>query len=877
LLLAFAGCTGSGATGSLHVHCADGASFCVVSCDLGCGTLGCAITEVAENQRLRFTFNQAIDASSVTGSSFSILTPQGVAPLGNSIISGNSIVFVPDITVVNGVGTFGFQRNESYIVSIAGGSSPGQLVRSVSGSQLARDLTCTIQATRGIIDEDNAPPMGELIGPTNLAAAPVDATIIVRFSEVVDTTPFLTAIGPSTPIQYTLRRSRLDPISGDRVCDPSTAPIQIEGVPSVRLEQHNGKNVSVIRVKPSFELPGESCIEVRVTGDVRDLSGRAAVPSLHVFFTEASQVGDLNFDETFQDESRLDQNISGGTWNNGARPAQLGGDGRHGTFAIELGDPVGLNTYEWDTSSFTIPATNTFNGQAQVVTNGQFFFTDMTLAANETLRFVGPIPPQIFVRGRTEIHGTIDVSGFDIGPFPATQSTNTNPIPGQQGSLGGPGGGRGGLGGDRCLGVGPTSSGGLILEDGRDGESVQVLAGHAYSSQVTATGGAGSALHPTAGLTSALTYTLSFVFNGDINTGGGGGGFNGPGTGSHVVTPPPTTNPGNPVSGGQSFDLLPFPASPPPNYSSLIHYTVGGSGGGGGGSHPFAALSSSIGKWKAGGGGSGGGGSFVLRGGSHVVMSSSASLIAKGGSGYQINGDNPNTPVVELVTQPTSWGVCAPGGGGSGGTFLLQASRDLVFNGLIDTSGGSGCFTGSISPPTLNVASQAGDGAIGFYRLEAAGTISVTGGNAFVPAYVAANNQGVLIDRDEASGQVSLWRGTGLVFPPDWERYELEVDIDGDGIVDVTFTDEVPLPAGAMGPALDPLGPVTIKFQGARLNSTTNEPLENTAGPWRDYINENAGQSLNSDAVTAFRFQILFNTRDYPDAVVKRLLVVARG
>ena len=183
-------------------------------------------------------------------------------------------MFVPAIRVVNGVGTFGFQRNQTYILSIAGGRTPGQSLRSVSGTQLSDDLTCTITATRGIIDEDNAPPSGDLINPTNTQAAPVDATIIVRFSEVIDTTPFLTAVNASTPIQYTLRRSRVDPQTGERECDPSTAPLQIEGLPSVRLEQFNGTNVTVISLKPSFSLPGESCIEVRVTGDVRDLSGR---------------------------------------------------------------------------------------------------------------------------------------------------------------------------------------------------------------------------------------------------------------------------------------------------------------------------------------------------------------------------------------------------------------------------------------------------------------------------------------------------------------------------------------------------------------------------------------------------------------------------
>ncbi|MEC7583074.1 MAG: Ig-like domain-containing protein [Planctomycetota bacterium] len=882
LTLVFASCSGSGSSGSLQINCSDGAPFCLVSCDLGCGSLGCSITEVAENQRLRFTFNQAVDPASVTGASFSIRTASGITPDGDAIVDGNSIIFQPTIRVVNGVGTFGFARNQTYILSIAGGSTPGQSVRSVSGIRLRQDLNCTITATRGIIDQDNAPPEGLLVNPVNVAAAPVDATIIVRFTEVIEATPFLTAVNPSTPIQYTLRRSRVDPVTGERECDPSTAPLQIEGLPSVRLEQYNGVLVTVVSLKPSFALPGESCIEVRVTGDVRDLSGRSAVPSLHVFFTEPSQVGDINFDEAFLDAQRLDQQVSGGTWSNGARPAQLGGDGRHGSFDPSIGDAVGTSAWRWNTDSFTIPAALTASGQAEPVTDGKFYFTDFILRAGETIRFVGSNPAQIYVRGRTEIHGTVNVNGVNVTAFNAQNSlSSTANIPGQAGTQGGAGGGHGGRGGDRCLGNGPTVSGSIRLEDGRDGESVQLLAGHAYNNQRPPTAGKGSQMFPTNGLNASVTHQMSFVFSGQMNWGGSGGGFGGAGGTPDIQPLTNLTTPAAPPfnvsapTGGQGFALAPFPASPPANYSSLLHYSVGGSGGGGAGSHPFAALSTSQGKWKAGGGGSGGGGSFVLRGGSIVLCSATSRFDSQGGSGYTINGDNPATPTVELATQPTSWGISAPGGAGSGGSILLQSSSDLTMEGVINTSGGQAAVTGGISPPTLNGISSGGDGANGFYRLEAAGNVDTTGAT-LVPSLVLAENVGPLTDRDDASGQVSTWRGTGLIFPPDWVRYELDVDLDGDGAVDVTYSDDPSVP-GSSGPAFELSGPVRVSFQGARLETATGLPLPGTQGPWRPFVSANAGPSLNSDAVTGFRFELLFNTRDFPDAVVKRLRVTARG
>ena len=408
LAIVLASCS-SGSVGDHQLHCSDGAEFCLVSCSLGCGTMSCGITEVAENQRLRFVFNNDVAAASVTGSSFSIRTSSGYSPEGQTIIDGNIVEFVPSMRIANGISTFGFQRNQTYTLSIAGDGSEGQVLTSSSGDRLTRGLACTITATRGIFDQDNAPPTAELIAPTNLTAAPTDTAIILRFSEVIDPSALSNIIGPSTPIRYTLRHSRLDPLTGERECDPSSQPIPIDGVLRIRVEQLDNKSVSVISLNPRFELPGESCVEVQVTADVRDVSGRPAVGSLHVFFTEPNPIGDLNLVETFPDETGLDPRVSGGTWDDGAYPAPLGGDGRHGSFSADLGDLFGPNSYEWNTDNFTIPSSNTISGQTEVVTDGKFYFTNMTLEANETIRFVGTNPAQILVRGPTRILGTIDV------------------------------------------------------------------------------------------------------------------------------------------------------------------------------------------------------------------------------------------------------------------------------------------------------------------------------------------------------------------------------------------------------------------------------------------------------------------------------------
>lgn len=885
----FAGCSGgsSGPDSQLQVRCADGSNFCLVQCDLGCGLGTCTVTEVAENQRLQFVFSQKVLASSVNVSSFSLRTASGEAPDGQYVVDGQTITFVPAISVTAGVSTFGFRRNTAYIVTVAGGTRG---VRSESGSLLSRSISCTVTATRGIIDEDNAPPRATLSAPTNLTSAPGDATIVVRFSEVVDTAPFLSPLSPSTPIHYVLRQTRVPSGGTDRVCNIDSEAIQIDGVPSIGTELVNGRPVSTISLRPAFVMPSLSCVEVQVTADVRDLAGRSAEESTFRFITAAGAVQDTSIVEDFATATRQDPDVSGGEWLSGARGAFVGGDGRHGSFNHLNGAVGANNTYTWSTDNQFLPGSQTFSGQDVIVTNGEFFFTDMVVPENTTVRFAGTRPAQIHVRGKVDIRGSIDCNGGSIAPFNCRNPTPTLgniAVAGQDGSLGGPGGGRGGKGGDRCLGTGAQPA-----FSGANGTDLAVPAGHAYAGQAIGTGGRGSALYPAHGTNAQLvgpptTYTISNLYNANLNIGGGGGGYiSGGANGAVVPTAVLNTFPAAAQNnGGAVFGLLPLPT---PNTSSLQHFLIGGSGGGGGGSHPFAGANIAVAQfqndiWKAGGGGTGGGGALVIRAGRSLNIQAAAAIQARGGDGAILNGDNPITTTnPDQITQAGSFGVPAPGGGGSGGSVLLQADRDIVVEGAIDARGGLGSRTARaidaplplIQPTVAQVDLRGGDGATGFYRLEARGTVSVTG-TSNVPVFDANANRGPLVDRDSVSGARSTWRNTGSVFPPTWLRYELQVDTDNDGIVDRIFSDDPSVP-NSVGPANDPLGPVVVRFQGARVNAA-NEPDPATIRLWRDFISDAGGIGVNSDAATGFRFELLFNNTQFPNAVVRRLTVFVRG
>jgi len=871
LALFAASCTGSGTdTASVNIRCTGGASFCLVSCDLGCTSSGCAVTEIAENQRLRFTFSSDIAVSSVNGSSISIRTATGVPPEGEFLVNGNEVTFVPTVRTVSGISTFGFQRNESYILTVAGGRTSAFGIRNLAGDTLPTEYTCTLLASQGIVDEDQQPPTVEMVAPTQSTGVGRDPTVILRFSELIDTTPLLGTLTAASPIRFTLRTAQNS--GNGLVCDRDSSGLALEGIPRLSTEKVGNVDVTVVEFKPPVLLPGLACVDVAVTADLRDLSGRAATPNSFEFFTEAGSVVPITVTENFQSSAQLETEVSSGTWNNGARPGLLGGDGRHGSFDYTLGSPQTSTEYTFDTASVVLPGASTMTGLEYTITDGKFYFTDFVIPAGITVNFIGPVPPQIWVRGQAEIAGSLRLNGAAMTNFNARGATSTNTpyIPGQAGGQPGAGGGVGGNGGHECQGAGPIVSGSTILTNGQIGEDVRLLAGNGYAPQAVGTGGQGSTMNPASGESAPNTPVINFVYRAYFAQGGGGGGFSGPGGQASATFTPTNTQLGVPLApGGVAFDIASFPL---PGYTSLDHYTIGGSGGGGGATHAYGTLYVIGDTYVAGAGGSGGGGACAIRVGGDLTVANGASLQAKGGAGVLINGRDPN-----LGNNNSDWGICSPGGGGSGGSFLLQAGGNLTVGGEIDTSGGDGSRTGNIlSPAAINITTEAGEGAPGFFRLESAGTLNwINGAATSTPqAYNAAINSGPLLDRDDLTGCTSLWYGTGQIFPPAWLHYELDVDLDGDGQIDVTYED-----TGNPGtmPASDPNGPLIIQFQGALLMQSTGLPDPATIGEWRNGIGSGAGPGIGLDSPTGFRFMMTFNRSLYPNCIVRSLRVYARA
>ena len=562
--------------------------------------------------------------------------------------------------------------------------------------------------------------------------------------------------------------------------------------------------------------------------------------------------------ETFQDASRRDPLASGDSWQGGAAwPAQIGGDGRHGSFDPTHGVPLGEQTYEWSTDNTVIPGSHTLQGQPATITDGRFYFTDFEVPAGVTVRFTGSRPAQVFVRGRTRVLGTVSVDADDMPFFvpglglaagERVSDFDARGLDGQPGGAGGPGGGRGGDGGRKCLNAGPILEGGVNVTNGQPGDDVQVSAAHAYAGTVAGTGGQGSALQPPTGIWPGLptNQLIANVFVPFHSAGGSGGGYVGAGSppvpfalGVPSVAPISSPLP----FGGGAFAVLPYPSPSPTGYSSLEHFAVGGSGGGGGGSHGFGRFGfGGFDRWLAGHGGSGGGGVLVLRSGAALDVAGLVS--ARGGRGVVVNGDDPSLGASDTIN-----GISSPGGGGSGGSILMQSADRVQVSGALDVRGGEGSRNDLISQGQLNGFGGAGAGANGYFRAEAPGPI-VFGGTSQPAA--GADNSGALDDQDDLSGSRSLWLLPPAAGLPVYLRYELLVDVNG---VPVLFSDDADVSPLA---ANDASGPVLLRFQGAALDPVSGGPAVGSEGPWRTTLARGA-DSVNRDRAQTLRFDLVTN------------------
>jgi hypothetical protein len=540
-LALLAGCSGGGSSvGVSTTDCGDPGSrvICLLSCNLGCSSTGCARTDIAQNEIIILNFSDELNPNTVGPGSIRFRTASGAEPVGEFFVNGKTVEFVPTLSVSGGQTFFGFNAGETYTMTIPGGEGQLNVLRSTSGKPFDKTITCTLQSSRGIVDLNGVAPRADLVVPpsSQLEAAPLDTDIVLQFNELVDATPFIG--GGQIPVEYTIRRTLVN-ASGVRECNPASAPQALSGTAVLDFDAGSGR--SLLTFRPTTALPANVCIEISVTDGVRDLSGRPAQPQVFSFRTlELPRVDDPRIEE-FENAQQLDSDASSGNWGGGfATFAQIGGDGRHGSFntlSIDTGTTINnKKIWQLNTDLQVIPALNTTTGSPLAVTDGRFFFTTMVVPSDVRLRFVGSNPPVITVAGRLEILGEIDISGESITTLPQP----TISASGQAGGAGGVFGGNGGRGGDRIPqgSVVPP----VAQNQGGNGQDARVVSGHAYASSVVNSGGQGSTVFPSLAPTAnnmlfgAPTVSATTLICVSASAGGGGGGHRQPGGIGRVVS-----------------------------------------------------------------------------------------------------------------------------------------------------------------------------------------------------------------------------------------------------------------------------------------------------------------------------------------------------
>jgi hypothetical protein len=545
LLLAgigLAACSGGGTTtGSAGVDCgvAGASVICLESCNLGCSTTGCAQTDIAQNQIVILNFSEAIDPATVTSSSIRFRTASGSQPVGEFVVEGRTVRFLPSLSISGGQTFFGFTSGETYTMTILGGTEQTSVVRSTSGRAFDKTLSCSLRSSLGIVDLNGVAPRGDLVvpSPAQIGSAPLSTDIVIEFNELIDATPFLG--GTQSPVTFSIRRNReVAPGSGVFECNPNSPPQALSGTQVLDFDAARG--ISVLSFRPTQALPGNVCIEANITDGVADLSGRPAQPQTLSFRTVVVPQVEESVVEPFDNEDKLDADQSAAVWSGGnATFLAIGGDGRHGPFSLSLCTDTlttveGKRVYTFNTDTTVIPGSNTATGNPIAVTDGRFFFTTMVVPSDARIRFVGARPPQLTVAGRLDVLGHIDVAGTNAPTtLPTTVQTTGSP-----GATGGAGGGSGGKGGDKVSQAQATTTGATAANSGVNGQDARVQAGHAYATSVLNSGGRGSTCYPASGLNSAIYYAslTGVVYTPMAAAGGGGGGYLAAGQAGTVVT-----------------------------------------------------------------------------------------------------------------------------------------------------------------------------------------------------------------------------------------------------------------------------------------------------------------------------------------------------
>ena len=94
------------------------AVFELETCTLGCGGGSCAVRQLNTNSDIIFTFNDRVEASSVSFSEINLTsTADGGSPTGRFLVDGSTIIFRPSYQDTSEGVSFGFDESTEYTLN----------------------------------------------------------------------------------------------------------------------------------------------------------------------------------------------------------------------------------------------------------------------------------------------------------------------------------------------------------------------------------------------------------------------------------------------------------------------------------------------------------------------------------------------------------------------------------------------------------------------------------------------------------------------------------------------------------------------------------------------------------------------------------------
>lgn len=496
-LLSGCGGSGSGSGSGLSNSNAMFVETCSLGCDGGQGgtQVPCAIVNYAVNQDIYVYFSEAVDPTSLNGSSFKIQDQNsGSIPVGLRFVDAlnpRKVIFRPSVTFASdGSATFSFVPGATYSVFIPGTAQgdAGPFIKSLGGKQNESRLQCQLLTTSTVTDlvpgapivsvkVDQAIPSTPNVNDTvpnvnaeNAVDVWRNSTIRLTFNDLMNPAT-LAPGGISSFVTVAVDLDGDVGTSNDRVLMNGTWVVAQD----TQLLQTTMVFTSAIGIpsRGSTNCAGGRKVVVFIPNNLRDIAGnQLGNPKtgldIVAFCPEniplAPTVLPTAGGETFTTTDRFDAARSSATWGSGKLTRGFGGgSGRLGELVVKPGQTVTLNT---DSQSFPLtsqfgrdildnlePGVDYFPGQpglgpevppALVITDGIFEFSSIRIATGGTVLITGSKPARLLSRGPVNIQGLLDVSGRSPGTWDSLQAA------GQAGGAGGPSAGSGGKGATRA-------------------------------------------------------------------------------------------------------------------------------------------------------------------------------------------------------------------------------------------------------------------------------------------------------------------------------------------------------------------------------------------------------------------------------------------